>query len=56
MHSTIGKCPSCRILYEWEGRPLLRDALCPACGSALRRTTMRLTRYSRSTRTPRERW
>ena len=36
-----GKCERCRVRYIWpaeQPRVLLRDARCPRCGVALRRT------------------
>lgn len=34
-----GKCVSCKVIYEWEGKPLLRDSGCPRCASPLRATS-----------------
>lgn len=28
-NKTTGRCPKCLIHFTWEGKPLLRDALCP---------------------------
>lgn len=36
---TKGKCSTCQKVYEWRLNPLLRDAACPSCGSALERTS-----------------
>ncbi len=36
---TQGKCPRCRVRWLWRGRPRLRDARCPTCGTALARTS-----------------
>jgi len=35
---THGKCTPCRAYYQWEGKPLLRDARCPRCSQPLERT------------------
>lgn len=35
-----GKCDRCRVFHLWpEGSPRVRDAKCPSCGDALKRTT-----------------
>ena len=42
---TIGRCNDCGgrdfkyVVYEWSGKPLLRDAICPKHGTPLERTT-----------------
>lgn len=36
---TQGKCPKCRVRFEWRGKPLLRDAFCPTCHAPLSRTS-----------------
>lgn len=42
---TYGRCDDCRdrthkyIVYEWRGKPLLRDAICPVHKMPLARTT-----------------
>lgn len=39
MNETRGKCPSCRKVYRWSGKPLLRDARCPVHGTRLKRAS-----------------
>ncbi len=34
-----GKCVNCKVGFRWNGKPLVRDAACPTCGTALKRTT-----------------
>ena len=41
-----GKCRYCRTVWEWSGRPRLRDARCPHCGMELEKTT-RLKQFTR---------
>ena len=42
---TMGRCNDCGgrdykyVVYEWEGRPLLRHAICPKHRTHLERTT-----------------
>jgi hypothetical protein len=42
---TIGRCNDCGgathpfAIYEWNGRPLLRNAVCPIHGTPLAQTT-----------------
>jgi rRNA maturation endonuclease Nob1 len=53
---TTGRCHRCRIRFVWEGKPLLRDAYCPYCGSPLQLTTrqwMGKTEYRTPSRIPR---
>ena len=33
--SHAGKCKRCNVRYCWDGLPLTRDAVCPACGEPL---------------------
>lgn len=40
--TTTGKCPHCRVRFEWEGLPLLRDALCHNCLKPLKQTSRAL--------------
>lgn len=40
---THGRCKSCRKVWGWLGKPLLRDAHCPRCGMRLRQTQRTLT-------------
>ena len=47
----LGKCHPCRIVFEWEGKPLVRNASCTRCGSPLRRTTTEKS-WPRVRRTP----
>ena len=51
-----GKCEECRVVFGWDGKPLMRDACCPRCGSPLRRTTTekRWRRISRKPKTARK--
>lgn len=37
----MGKCDSCKLIYVWGRRPLLRNAACPRHGTYLRRTARR---------------
>ena len=30
-----GRCKPCGVIYEWDGKPLLRDARCKRCGGSL---------------------
>lgn len=36
-----GRCKPCAVIYEWDGKPLLRDARCKRCGGPLGFTTSR---------------
>jgi rRNA maturation endonuclease Nob1 len=36
---TTGRCHRCKIRFIWEGKPRLKDAFCPDCGSKLQQTT-----------------
>lgn len=47
--STMGKCQECRLVYHWDGKPLLRDAYCIHCRKPLRQTTWAIGR-ARTTR------
>ncbi|HEC62076.1 MAG TPA: hypothetical protein ENI27_07465 [bacterium] len=39
-NQTTGRCHPCNARYIWQkGRPKLRDAFCPVCGSKLQATT-----------------
>lgn len=38
-NETQGKCTTCKVRWLWQGRPRLKDALCPQCGKKLDRTT-----------------
>jgi hypothetical protein len=39
MDQKQGRCRPCKIRVVWEGKPLLRDALCPRCKAPLDRTS-----------------
>jgi hypothetical protein len=39
MREITGRCHRCLIRFTWVGKPLLRNALCPYCSSALQQTT-----------------
>jgi len=39
---TKGKCDECKLVFEWKGKPLLRDAYCSYCGGGLQQTTWQL--------------
>lgn len=39
MRDTTGRCHQCRVRFIWQGKPLLKDAFCPYCGSKLQLTT-----------------
>lgn len=32
-----GACMRCYVLYKWRGLPVMRESLCPECGSQLER-------------------
>ncbi len=34
--SRRGRCTACKLVFVWDGPPLLRDARCPRCGMDLR--------------------
>ena len=34
-----GKCTDCQVRWMWRGKPLVRDAICPACFRPLDRTS-----------------
>jgi rRNA maturation endonuclease Nob1 len=36
---TTGRCHRCKIRFVWTGKPRLKDAFCPHCGSKLHQTT-----------------
>jgi hypothetical protein len=36
---TQGKCPKCKVAYRFDCPSRLKDARCPKCASALKRTT-----------------
>ena len=44
-----GKCTRCKVVFRWEGKPLLRDACCPICEVPLSQTSYlsRLPGYDR---------
>lgn len=42
--ATYGRCRPCDVIFKWEGRPLLRDALCPNCKRPLDRTAANLVK------------
>lgn len=47
-----GKCEHCKLRIVWEGKPLLRDALCPGCARALERTSSDMKRFPTIIQTP----
>lgn len=42
---THGRCRPCGAIFQWQGRPLLRDALCPRCRQPLDRTAAGIARH-----------
>lgn len=40
--ATAGRCRPCGVVFSWQGKPLLRDALCPRCKRPLDRTAVAL--------------
>lgn len=42
-HERQGKCSACGIRWRWQGRPRVRDAVCPKCGARLERTSHQST-------------
>lgn len=44
MPSKFGRCAPCKTIFEWRGRPLVRDALCPRCKVPLDRTAANLVK------------
>jgi len=44
-----GKCDTCKLIYEWPGKPLLREAYCLRCKGNLKLTTHFQRRYERVT-------
>jgi hypothetical protein len=39
----IGRCKPCAVAFKWpQGKPKLRNALCPYCNQPLSQTTMLL--------------
>lgn len=45
MNQTQAKCVQCKTWWIWKGRPLVRDAKCPECGTQLERTSSLLKGY-----------
>jgi hypothetical protein len=43
--SPLGRCDYHEVVWEWHGKPLLRDACCAYCGLKLARTTRRIKKY-----------
>ena len=43
-----GKCDTCNVVWEWNGRPRVADALCLCCDRPLKVTSQNslLKRYS----------
>lgn len=41
---TSGKCPTCRIVWQWTTRTRLRDAHCERCDTALEQTCAALVK------------
>lgn len=39
MRKTTGRCYGCKVRFVWNGKPLLKNALCPRCGEPLHLTT-----------------
>ncbi len=40
--TTQGRCRPCAVAFRWQGRPLLKRALCPFCKQPLSRTSRHL--------------
>lgn len=38
----LGKCENCRVVWQWKGKPLHRDAHCPVCHAKVCLTTWRI--------------
>lgn len=51
---TQGRCRPCKKAFRWNGRPLLRDALCPSCKEPLSRTSRSLKSATWSPQSPLE--
>ncbi len=45
---TSGRCENCKVIWQWEGRLLLREATCPRCHAPLARTAARLIKDKRA--------
>lgn len=48
---TLGACRACRAVYEWKGKPLLREAFCPVHPT---QKLLRTTYHNRWARKPLE--
>ena len=35
-----GKCDQCSVRWNWNGRPRIRDAICPSCHRPLQPTSL----------------
>ena len=40
-----GRCEYCKVVWEWDGKPLLLDARCPHCSGGLNQTTHLIKRF-----------
>lgn len=49
---TKGRCWKCNVIYEWKGKPLLRDSACPECRCKLH-PTVHFCKAPRRYETPR---
>jgi predicted amidophosphoribosyltransferase len=44
--TTAGRCWRCKVIFQWAGRPLLKNALCPRCKKPLDRTAVSLVSHT----------